>query len=160
MGNSRGSDCFGHDEIRVEPVPRIPVRVSSQYQTGCSQFLRNHNGEIQFESVWRLTGRRNPKGQDLLLRRLSGKDAAARDSLCGPGAYRGDAKWRFLRGCIRQSAIGLSDQSQRERSCGHSLPVRWLGQSATRGARWKPAGGRRLQQDSAGCDQSHRSEDD
>src|SRR5260370_36328217 len=139
MATSSGSVCCGHHEIRVEPVPRIAVRVSSQYQTRCPQLLRNHKGEIQFESVWRLTGRRNPKGQDLLLRRLSGKDAAARDSLFGPGADRGDPKWRFLRGCIRQSPDGLPEQSSCKRAPGESLPVLRLGQPATRGVVVEPA---------------------
>jgi hypothetical protein len=56
------------------------------------------------------------EGQDVLLRRLSGQDAAARDSVCGPGSHSRHAQRRFHRRRIRQSELYDPDQSLHDRS--------------------------------------------
>ena len=61
-GDSRGPHRAGDDEVRLQWLPRIVVRVSAQHFTGCQEFLCEQGGKVQFESVWWLYWWPHPKG--------------------------------------------------------------------------------------------------
>ena len=71
-------------------LPRIAVRILPQHQARRAQLFRGDQRTIQPESVWGRAGRPHPEGQDFLLRRLPGQDAAARDTVRWSDSDAGD----------------------------------------------------------------------